>query len=151
MTNKYIINEQIYPIGWRFNADDCSMPESDKKNLVFLNEHDSFLLWKLNFIFDNDTEINLSKDGRYIEILEKSEALFFCNEKFLFFADVVKEKFCIFFAGKYCAIMTSAELFLKYWDDFFYPSDENCILLLPAQDKIIFSFNETFFLANLKY
>lgn len=41
------------------------------------------------------------------------------------------------------------EVFLKSWNDFFYPSDENSLLLIPKSSKVIFSFDDMFFYGDL--
>ncbi|RXU66422.1 hypothetical protein CW358_10480 [Pseudomonas protegens] len=37
------------------------------------------------------------------------------------------------------------DIFIKGWDDFFYPSDENTVLVMPGRAEVIISFEENLF------
>jgi hypothetical protein len=40
-------------------------------------------------------------------------------------------------------------VFIKAWDDFFYPSDESSVIYVPNAKNIIFSYEEMFFYAEM--
>lgn len=147
MKAKIIIDEEKYGIAWRFNADDCKLQAEDINKIIFLDSQQSSTLWRSTFNFK--TLQTVKKEDKYYEIIKEAETVFFEGSDFVFSQIVEQEKLIFFFWGiKSSAILTS-DIFLKSWDDFFYPSDENCILYLPSSNTIIFSFNEIIFFAKL--
>jgi hypothetical protein len=63
-----------------------------------------------------------------------------------FFQKVLEgEEWLWLFWGRCCAAQVPRDIFIKCWDDFFYPSDENTVLVMPGSAEAIFSFEENFF------
>lgn len=148
MNDIYQINEKLYPMGWRFNTEDCLLSSEEKKSIIMLGGDESEKLWDSIFPFKILMNINSSQ----CEIIEKRELDFEdVNSERPFFYD--KLEACnevIFFWGRRAsAIITAPEIIVKAWDDFFYPSDESSLIYIPNFKKIIFSYEETFFFANV--
>jgi|GEM_PF-476938 len=147
-TNEHIyFDEKLYPMAWRLNSSDCLLSIDDKKRIIFLNEYQSTVLWDIFFPF----EYLIKMDPSFISILEKIFIDFDeVNQSSLFFREKLKDNSVIFFFwGRLdCAILPT-DIFIKAWDDFFYPSDDNSIILIPNTNKIIFSYEETFFYGEI--
>ncbi|ALB61114.1 hypothetical protein AFK62_00595 [Cronobacter condimenti 1330] len=143
MTNKIIFDEAIYPMAWRLNSEDCRLPPEDKRKIVLLNEHESENLWDLLLPFKKLMDIHAS----FMTVLEKKELDFDeVEESAMFFSEKLKGVSILFFfwGRSDCAIVPS-DIFIKSWDDFFYPSDETCIIVMPNKNNIIYSYEENFF------
>ena len=145
--NVSIIDEKKYPIAWRFNSEDCSLSFNEKRKIIFLNEIESEKLWNITFPFDH----LMKMDSSFCYVIEKTELDFDCHkESSLFFYDkLVDVSFVFFFWGKRSSAIVPVDIFVKSWGDFFYPSDETSIALIPNRKKIIFSYEETFFYADI--
>lgn len=147
MMNKLIFDEAVYPMTWRLNSEDCNLTYEDKGKIVLLNEHQSENLWDLILPFKKLMDIPAS----FMRLLEKNELDFDeVEESSLFFLEKLKGiPILFFFWGRSdCAIVPS-EIFIKAWDDFFYPSDETCIIVIPNTNNIIFSYEEKFFYSEI--
>ncbi|MDK1227718.1 hypothetical protein [Cronobacter turicensis] len=147
MMNKIIFDENIYPMAWRLNSDDCRLTPEDKKQIVLLNEEQSDKLWDLLFPFKKLMDI----DSSFMAVLEKRELDFDeLEESASFFSEKLKDVSTLFFfwGRSDCAIVPS-EVFIKSWDDFFYPSDETCIIFIPNGSNVIYSYEETFFYSEI--
>lgn len=144
---KYQIDEDVYPIAWRFNALDCLLSESDKKRIVLFESLESQRLWDTFIPVKN--LIGLDSDA--FKMREKVALDFECKSEPLkfFMGRLSFPDFIWFFWGRSSAGIVPREVFLKSWSDFFYPSDENSILLIPNSSRIIFSFDDMFFYGDL--
>ena len=147
MMSNTIIDEDKYAIAWRFNSNECNLKAEEISEIIFLDKCQSSILWKSIFIFDNLRQIN--GNNSYYKILSKKQSIFFENSSFVFSKFIKQEKIIFFFWGMENSAILSSSIFLKSWDDFFYPSDENCIIYMPSTKKTIYSFNEDIFLAKL--
>ncbi|EQM94201.1 hypothetical protein DW203_00020 [Citrobacter portucalensis] len=146
MINDIIFDEALYPMAWRLNSEDCRLTSEDKRKVVFLGEVESENLWDLFFPFKKLMDIDYS----FMSLLEKRELDFDeVKESAIFFSDKLNDVSILFFfwGRNDCAIIPS-DVLIKAWDDFFYPSDETCIILIPNRDKIIYSYEENFFYAR---
>jgi len=140
---KFYFDEESYLASWRFNDKDCILSDEEKKRIVLFDESKSAALWDL-FI---PVKHLMYLEDKHFKLKEKivldfddviSSALFF--EKKITFSD-----FILFFWCRSSSALVAKNLFLKSWDDFFYPSDESSVLLIPNRNEVIFSFEETFF------
>ncbi|GBU09467.1 hypothetical protein AwWohl_06050 [Gammaproteobacteria bacterium] len=141
--NQLILDEEKYPIAWRFNSEDCLLSFDDKIKITFLDKNESECLWNSLFPFDH----LMRMDSSFLSIIEKVK-LDFCDLEIssVFFNEKLKNTSLVFFFwGKKSSAIVPVDIFLKSWSDFFYPSDETSILLLANKSKIIFSYEETFF------
>ena len=148
MVNNKFLDEITFPIAWRFNSCDCNLTKQDIDKIVFLTKDASERLWRYYFCINNLMEINSD-----IFLLDKKIYLNFEDDKScadFFNANTSDAEILFFFWGKFSSAIVKKDVFIKSWDDFFYPSDENSLLLIPNTKKIIFSFNETFFCGTLK-
>ncbi len=148
MNNQTLIfDEKKYPITWRFNSVDCSLSDEDKYKIIFLIKDESKKLWDSLFSFNNLMEIK----ENYFLLAEKKDLDFDEDDKSrdFFVQKLQPTELLIFFWGRSnCAIIPSSIL-IKAWSDFFYPSDDDCIVYLVNKGKIIFSYEETFFYGNI--
>lgn len=147
MTN-IIFDENLYPIAWRLNSEDCRLSPDEKRNIVLLNGDESEKLWDLIFPFDMLMSIK-PLQCRVIEKMEldfdeAGESAKFFREKLSGVSDIL-----FFWGRRAAAIIISSDIFIKAWDDFFYPSDESSIIYIPNTKNIIFSYEETFFHAEM--
>lgn len=143
----YIVDSEVYPITWRFNSEDCLLFDQEKQSIVFLDEKQSRRLWNIFIPAKHLTELS---DKNFV--LHEKTILSFCDvdESANFFASRLSHSgFVWFFWSAVAAAIVPRQVFLKSWDDFFYPSDENSILLTPDCPKAIFSFEDTFFHGDL--
>lgn len=96
MNNIYQINEKLYPMGWRFNTEDCLLSSEEKKSLIMLGGDESEKLWDSIFPFKILMNINSSQ----CEILEKRELDFEdVNSERPFFMTNLKLVMKLFFSG----------------------------------------------------
>lgn len=139
-----LIDEERFPIGWRFNANDCSLNEKEKNDLILLDHADSIRLWRQYLPVGSLRDF----DEKNFTIIDKT-LIDFNNQKesVLYFSEKLNNINTIFFfwGGGSSAVITRKEVFIKGWDDFFYPSDEDSILIVPNKKIFISSFEETFF------
>ncbi|MHA7682469.1 DUF2947 family protein [Cupriavidus sp. PET2-C1] len=148
MSNKpYIFDEKLYPIAWRFNSEDCLLSDNDKKRIVLLDRSTSEKLWDAFIPTKNLIQLSSKtfrqNDKATLSFSNKSESSSFFEQR------LELPDFVLFFWGRSTAAMVARSTFLKSWDDFFYPSDESSILLIPNSSKVIFSFEDTFFYGDL--
>ena len=145
----YIVDEKIYQIGWRFNSSDCQLSDEEKRQICFLNRIESKTLWSCYFSINNLME--LTEDTF---VMKEKRELDFLDEKsgYDFFQEQLKETDVLFlFWSKTAAVIVKKHIFLKSWSDFFYPSDENSIIVIPNNSFSIFSFGDKFFSGTMKY
>ncbi|OCL22684.1 hypothetical protein [Gilliamella sp. wkB171] len=72
----------------------------------------------------------------------KKSSHFFVNK-------LIDVPFVFFFWNKKASAIVPVNIFIKSWNDFFYPSDETSILFIASKNRMIFSYNETFFYADI--
>lgn len=145
--NLLIIDEEKYPVAWRFNSENCSLSFNEKRKIIFLDEKESESLWNMIFPFDHLMEMNSS----FCSVMEKAELDFDCYKDFSsFFHDKLAGiSFIFFFWGRRSSAIVPVDIFIKSLSDFFYPSDETSIALITNRNKMIFSYEETFFYADI--
>ncbi|MWP61714.1 hypothetical protein [Gilliamella sp. Pas-s25] len=145
--NLFTIDEKKYPIAWRFNSQDCLLSFDEKNRIVFLDTEESSHFWDMIFPFEHLMNINSS----CYSILEKITLDFnFPQESSLFFKNKLTDISSVFFFWeRKASAIVPVEIFVKAWSDFFYPSDESSILLITNSNKMIFSYEETFFYADI--
>ncbi|MDX5631126.1 MULTISPECIES: hypothetical protein [unclassified Brenneria] len=142
-----ILDEKKYPIAWRFNSEDCSLSFDEKREIVFLDEEGSEILWNMVFPFNH----LMKMDSSFFSVIEKNKLDFECpKESSLFFKNkLIDISFVFFFWGKRASAIAPVDVFVKSWSDFFYPSDETSVVLIANRKKMIFSYEETFFYADI--
>ena len=143
-----IFDETLYPVAWRLNSEDCLLSPDEKRKIVLLNGDESEKLWDLLFPFDMLMNIKPSQ----CRIIEKTELDFDeVEESAAFFREKLKEvtDILFFWGRRSAAIIISSDVFIKAWDDFFYPSDESSVIYVPNNKNIIFSHAEMFFHAEI--
>lgn len=143
------IDEKKYPIAWRFNSKDCMLSFDEKRQIIFLDTEESSNFWDVTFPFNHLMKMHSS----FCSVIEKINLDFdHPNESSLFFKNKLTDiSFAFFFLGKKASAIVPVDIFVKSWDDFFYPSDETSILLIPNGNKMIFSYEKTFFYANISF
>lgn len=142
--NNLNIDESKIPVAWRFNDPDCALSNEEKDGLIFLDETSSLTLW--NKYIPVEHVMQISKDNFN---LIKKLCLNFDKPRQLPIARNRNEH-AFFFWGKKNACITDCDIVEKAWSDFFYPSDEDSILVLPCSNEIIFSFEDNFFFGHFK-
>jgi hypothetical protein len=142
-----IFDEEKYPIAWRFNSEDCFLSFDEKKKIIFLDEKESECLWDMIFPFEHLMKINSS----FCSVIEKVELDFDSTEESsLFFKNRLTDvSFVFFFWGRRSSAIVPVDIIVKSWSDFFYPSDETSIILLANRSKVIYSYEEVFFYADI--
>lgn len=143
-----MINESLYPIGWRFNSLDCVLSSQDKNNIIFLLEDESEKLWDTFFPFHILMDIN----NNHCSIIKKRELDFDDSEASkTFFVNHLEGINLVFFHwGRRASAIVPTNILIKAWDDFFYPDDESSIIFIPNKKNIIFSHEEIFFYAEIR-
>lgn len=143
-----IFDEALYPIAWRLNSEDCRLSPDEKRKIVFLNGDESETLWEQFFPFDMLMSIKSSQcriiEKKELDFDEAEESAIFFREKLRGFSDIL-----FFWGRRSAAIVISSDVFIRAWDDFFYPSDESSIIYIPNAENIIFSYEEMFFYAEI--
>lgn len=143
----FTIDEKKYPIGWRFNSTECILSSEEKKRIIFLDEDESSRFWHMIFPFDH----LMKMPPMFCSVTEKID-LDFKNSKqssFFFENKLAGHSSVFFFWGKIASAIVPVDIFIKSWNDFFYPSDETSILFIASKNRMIFSYNETFFYADI--
>ncbi|QHM73921.1 hypothetical protein [Mixta intestinalis] len=145
--NMFILDEKKYPISWRFNSKDCGLTFDEKRKIVLLDEKESEILWDISFPFNH-----LMRMGRaFCSVIEKNALEFDCPEQSSsFFKNKLKDVSLIFFFwGRKSSAIVPVEIFVKSWSDFFYPGDETSIILIANTKKMIYSYEDEFFYADI--
>jgi hypothetical protein len=142
-----------HPIAWRFEDIDCRLSDIQKESIVFLNENFSGKIWH-DFISDKghlflmDGSADIYKNRQ--DSLDTSNKDFFCVQeslrKFIFSSSFV---FALW--GAKCGILCEKDIFLDAWDDFFYPGDENTVIICFPGKQCIYSFEEMLFFSKITY
>ncbi|MGE9549000.1 hypothetical protein [Snodgrassella sp. CS2] len=148
MNNKiFTIDEKKYPIGWRFNSKDCILSFEEKKKIIFLDENESSSFWDIIFPFEH----LIKMESSFCSIKKKVDLNFeYPKKSSLFFENILKDiSFVFFFWSKKASAIVPVNIFIKSWNDFFYPSDETSILLIANRNQMIFSYEETFFYVDI--
>ncbi|MGX1021768.1 hypothetical protein AB7M33_004444 [Pseudomonas sp. Y3 TE3536] len=142
-----IIDEKKYPIAWRFNSKDCSLSSEEKRKIVFLDKEESEGLWNMIFPFTHLMSMNSS----FCLVTEEKKLNFdHHKESSLFFKRKLKNiSSAFFFWGRSASAIVPADILIKSWSDFFYPSDETSIALIINRQKMIFSYEENFYYADI--
>ncbi|MCO6508661.1 MAG: hypothetical protein J6578_07715 [Snodgrassella sp.] len=141
------IDEKKYPIAWRFNSKDCLLSSAEKSKIVFLDPEESDHLWNMTFPFEHIIKM----DSSFFSVIEKINLNFeHPKESSLFFKKRLTDSSLVFFFwSKKASAIIPTDIFVKSWDDFFYPSDETSILFIANRNKMIFSYEETFFYVDI--
>jgi hypothetical protein len=145
--NAYFFDVDTYPVAWRFNSNDCLLSDQEKASIILFNEPQSQRLWDAFIPTKNLMELTSNNFKRH----EKSTLSFSESaESAEFFKFRLNEAgFIWFFWGGRSAAIVPKDIFIKAWDDFFYPSDEDSLLLVVNSSKAIYSFEDTFFYGDL--
>lgn len=142
-----VFDETRYPAAWRLNSKDCRLSADEKRRIALLNAAQAQRIWDSVFPFNHLMEMPHS----FCSVLEKKELDFDDVEaSSLFFVDKLQGVDSIDFLWGYRAGATlPVDVFIASWDDFFYPSDESSVIVIPNSDRIIFSYEENFFYARI--
>lgn len=145
--NLLIFDEVKYPIAWRFNSEDCPLSFDEKKKITFLDERESECLWGTIFPFEH----LMKMDSSFCSVIERVELDFSSTkESSLFFKNRLTDvSFVFFFWGKRSSAIVPVDILVKSWSDFFYPSDETSIIFITNRNKVIYSYEEVFFYADM--
>lgn len=96
MINNSIFDENLYPMAWRLNSNDCRLTSEDKGKITFVNEVESENLWDLFFPFKKLMDI----DSSFMSLLDKRELNFEkIEESAVFFSDKLNDISILFFLG----------------------------------------------------
>ncbi|ROL81436.1 hypothetical protein BLX41_05355 [Pseudomonas protegens] len=112
-----VFDERLYPVAWRFNAEDCLLSDSEKKQIVLFDSSASEKLWDefipSNNLMQFDSTTFRQADSVKLSFSDRAEsALAFAQ--WLKLADAIW-----FFWSRSSAAMVTRSVFLKAWDDFF--------------------------------
>nr|BFD38719.1 hypothetical protein FFPRI1PSEUD_02180 [Pseudomonas sp. FFPRI_1] len=139
----YLFDEQRYPIAWRFNARDCGLSDSDKQRLCFYQQAQSQALWDewipVSHLMRLSAGTFQVSETTTLDFKRRADGARFFHKA------LEDEEWLWLFWGRCCAAQVPKDIFIKCWDDFFYPSDENTALVMPGSAEVIFSFEENFF------
>ncbi|MGZ0704325.1 hypothetical protein [Pseudomonas piscis] len=143
-TSSHLFDEARYPIAWRFNSADCGLSVEDKQRVVLFDQATSQALWD-RFIPVPSLITGLPSrfqchEKTTLDFSQRDESSLFFERRLCPQAGLLWV-----FWGKRCAVQVPRDIFIKCWDDFFYPSDENTALVMPDSAGVIFSFEENFF------
>jgi len=139
-------------IGWRFfNGGRIIFDEESLKKIYINSESDSIRKW---------TEITNSTEGHLFRLpdsfwdgLNKISTLFVdwdeTNYPISLSPFLEADDKIIFFWGSKYSIITFGDVFLKYWTDFCYPSDDNILIAVPAKSVLITYVEENFIFYNM--
>ncbi|WP_043274763.1 hypothetical protein [Pseudomonas sp. PH1b] len=139
----YLFDEQRYPIAWRFNARDCGLSDSDKQRLCFYQQAQSQALWDewipVSHLMRLSAGTFQVSETTTLDFKRRADGARFFHKA------LEGEEWLWLFWGRCSAAQVPRDIFIKCWDDFFYPSDENTALVMPGSAEVIFSFEENFF------
>ncbi|KTC35149.1 hypothetical protein AO265_35660 [Pseudomonas sp. ABAC61] len=119
------------------------MSDSDKQRLCLYQQAQSQALWDewvpVSHLMSVSAGTFLVSETTTLDFKRRADGA-------RFFQKVLEgEEWLWLFWGKRCAAQVPRDIFIKCWDDFFYPSDENTALVMPGSAEVIFSFEENFF------
>ncbi|GKX55803.1 hypothetical protein SOASR030_19150 [Leminorella grimontii] len=145
--NDIEFDEVLYPVAWRLNSKDCRLSSGEKRRITLLNTVQARRLWDSIFPFSHLMEMPRS----FCTVLEKRTLDFDDVEtSSLFFTDRLQGVDAIHFLwGRNAGATLPVDVFIASWDDFFYPSDESSAIVIPNDDRVIFSYEEHFFYARI--
>lgn len=135
--SSHLFDEARFPIAWRFNAADCGLSANDKQRVVLFDQAASQALWDR---FIPVPSLFQCHEKTTLDFAKGAESSLFFERRLSPEADLLW-----LFWGRRCAAQVPRDIFIKCWDDFFYPSDENTALIMPDSAEVIFSFEEHFF------
>lgn len=138
--NKEIISLQDFELNWRWEkTHNPNISDSEKAKIEPVSEIESKRLNKVIDYFE--IEDNLSKD--YIETdwisanCENEEKIESFRNQLLPILQSYKENVIITW-NRTTTLKTSKELFLKYWDDFCYPSSDDVTIISEETNWVMF-------------
>ncbi|WP_373135302.1 DUF2947 family protein [Phocaeicola plebeius] len=140
-------------IGWRFiNNDKVIFDEKSINDIIINSREKSKKEWKKItgsseghlFKLPNSFWRNLNKIS-CVNITWDDDNQRQCISSFIKEDDKI-----LFFWGKYNSIFVSGGTFLKYWDDFCYPGDDNDMIIIYEKNLLITFVDDIFILYSLK-
>jgi len=131
------IDMDEFRLKWRWtDAKYCLIPNSDLNLISPLNKTDSEIAWKKSLEFPNgDSESstdNLNfKDTQTGEV-EENEILSWLNEKLPHCQILISWQ-------PDTAVITNTQIFIKYWDEFCYPSSDD-VTIWPENESWVLQY-----------
>ncbi|MDR2638530.1 MAG: hypothetical protein LBC09_01685 [Helicobacteraceae bacterium] len=136
----------------RFADKDCRLSSAQKNSIVFLNSDMSRKIWN-DFISDknhlflmDNNEYILSRQFRVINTDDRD----FCYTKRKLEKFFSGASFIIALWGPECGALCSPSILADAWDDFFYPSDENTVVVGFPNGRCVFSFETNLYLTKAR-
>lgn len=152
------MNEQVehidineFPLKWRFAEDASRWTEfSSNDRLLFqpLSEASSRLLWQRYVAEDSYHLMTCPEEKRRFGSTITAQTVVADDHNHLLESDRVRsfltqhvnirnDSNVLFFWGGACAAETKWMIFLRYWDDFCYPSDDTNVVVPLNSDRLI--------------
>jgi hypothetical protein len=138
---------------WRFEEESVLINAVNKKEILFLTEKYSENFWH-EIISRNEMNLmTLSKlffknvRKKKVDFENKYSANTIINE---FFQRAGNPSHLLVFFDYKNSCITPASLIKEYWNNFFLPSDETMIVVANKTTSCLFSYEETFFVADKK-
>jgi hypothetical protein len=139
-----------FPLSWRFTDNKYNLlPPKDFNRIHPLNKKDSKLLYDTVFKYVNNYEFNRN-DIEEIESInienesDQSKIMSWINER------VTNDLFVIW--DNETAVQTEKDIFVKYFDDFLYPSSDDAIIISKNTNRIMyFMHSNILYFGKIKY
>ncbi len=141
-----IFNEDLIPVAHRFNDIDCGLSADEKLFLSFLSKDLAGFIW--NKYVSSSVHLSLLQPSDFAFKAKKIDELAWedCSKGIeIFLKLLANTNLVICLWGPECACILPVNIFIKAWDDFFYPSDESTVLVIPEKEKVIYVFNGDLF------
>lgn len=138
--DREIIPLNDFELGWRFEKTHCpDISESEKKQIRPVSEMESKRLNKVIDYFENENNLrnNYTQSDWISANAENDEKI----ERFRKMLEIALEK-CnedlILTWNRNTTLITTKDIFIKYWSDFLYPSSDDVTIISEKTNWVIF-------------
>jgi hypothetical protein len=139
---------------WRFESIPSINKFIENGDICFFDKHQSQMLWSILISEEYDHLFKLKKDFFYEvveELLDFNDAQS-TKKVFSNFSIEVGENTKIFlFFSSMSACILPMRVLCDFWNELFLPSDETTVAISAHSNMVLFSYEERFFCAKIKY
>jgi len=142
------MRDEAHGAYWRFVAADASIGPDEVRRICFLDPEQSAVLWDELFGPGAGHLMLARIPGARVATFH----LGFDDPaagRVAFDQNLGPARTLLFAWGRAHACLVPREVFLAAWDDFFYPSDESSVVVALGADRLVCSFERTFFVHAL--
>lgn len=130
-----------FSLNWRFSeSQNDVLPKKLLTKIVPLSKDIStrIYLYSMTFLVNYQLDVKKFQQIEFLNYPHKTASV----DKWLLSKIPKETKKIIISWDEESCVMTEAEIFCKYWDDFCYPSSDDIVILPDTKDWIIYYFHE---------